>query len=354
MKFHRYRGRALAVAALALAAVLAPISGTPAQAATAVRDAYWVSPQNDLHRLVNGQDVNLQVKVQAGGSPVAVHHRATGTTQAVFVAPDRRLRTYRAGTDSSLGGTSAFVSDLSTPAVASDGTNPVVAFRGTNGRLWVVGQDNLARDTGGLVEQDTSPAITVAGDWRWVLFVNQEDGLLWRFAWRESPSGPADASFEYVSAGFGMDRGSIPSISQNNGALRPFIAFRARGATRHLWWIDRNNVGHNTGIQLSASDDPVIVKLPNGQPLIAYRDGGNGLLYSLNPVTNVRQLIGNGLGVSAGSSPSLSAATTGSTGFVAAFSSNGGYTLWTVDESGHQIHYGFRIRIGSTPAVLAR
>lgn len=348
MNSHRHLGRLLAVAALALATVLAPVPGPAAQAATAVREAYFVAPDNTLRRLVNGQNVNTGLLVRTGTSPVAVHHPQTGTTEAVYVTSEGRLAAFRAGSFTYVGG-GPYVRAGTSPTVTTSGSKAVVAYhRAGDSHLVTIDENGKVRDSGIETMPQSSPAISVEGPWRYVVF-NGRDGYLWRFTWVDIP-GDQRMELERVPGQHQVAAGSTPTVS-GTSKLRAYIAFRSTG-NNELWYVDRNKVSHHTGIILAPGSSPVMATTGNGRPVIAYQ-GTDKLLRALDVQTFTTKFIGNGLGLGVNTSPSLSAGS-GQANYVASFSSEGGNTLWTVDESGNQIHYGFPVRAGSSPAVVAR
>jgi hypothetical protein len=125
------------------------------------------------------------------------------------------------------------------------------------------------------------------------------------------------------------------------------IAFQAAGLGT-LWYVDRNNIGHDTGIKMAAGTSPAIAELDNGHAEIVFKRDSDGLLWRLDPGFDLR-FAANGLGVAAGTSPSITAQDNGR--FAIAFQAAGFGDLWTVDSDNLGRDTGLTMQLGTSPSI---
>ncbi|GAB3248978.1 hypothetical protein [Kineosporia babensis] len=352
MKIHRYRGRVLILLALMLAAVLAPIGVSPAQAA-GITEAYFVAPDNTLRRVIGGTNVDTGFLVRGGGGgPAVVRHPGNGLVEAIFADGNGVLRSVGTHTGARLVAGGPGVKYYTKPAVASIGTKPVIAFhRSFDSHLVVVDESDRMMDTGFVVQAGTSPAITVEGPWRMVVFTNDADGHLWSFNWRETSSGRQTQRYKF-GGGLGAAPASSPSIVAVT-STNTIGTFRANG-TNTLFFVDRSGVGRAMRATVANGTDPVITRQRNGEPVIVFQNAGDNLLWSLKPETGVFKRLGNGLGIDHTSTPAIAPGVS-ENGFALVFNANQVNTFWTVDDAaGTQKNHGFIVRPGSTPGVAGK
>ncbi len=269
-------------------------------------------------------------------------------------------------------------------AIVKPGTTPVsvklqhynnqyeTAFVGTDNALWLIDPHGTPRHAdGGLgVAPGTSPSIAAgtAGGYE-VAFHAYGTDLLWAYkgsgvldtadaggapvtgaqkvAANSSPSVTALTSGLYEIAyvgqdgalyeaggavtrragnGLGVAPGTSPSIAAGSGGGYQ-IAWNA-SSTNLLWTIDQNNVGtpDKNSLTLKPGTSPSEVWLAAGGYEVAFTYS-DGLLWFAGAAGSFRAA--NGLGVAAGTSPSLVAGVKGQD-FKVAFHASGSNHLWTV------------------------
>lgn len=333
------------VAATLLA--LSPVSTPPAYAdSTAVSAMFY--EQAASHRLwLIGRDrvpTDAGVGVAPDSSPAGV--QAPGSTDMVVFKRDSDGLLWEIGLGHVLHrvGTGFGVAAGTSPAVTRRGTSNVIAFQAAGtGNLWYVDDaDQVPHDTGIKMAPGTSPAITTtnAGSGVAIVFKNNADGLLYRL----------DPGFDlrFAGNGLGVAAGTSPSIAPSTLAGHFEVAFQANGSG-DLWWVDENNIGHDTGIKMAPNTSPAIALLDNGQVEIAFKRDSDGLLWTFNPATGPL-MAANGLGVAAGTSPAITQMTGGR--FAIAFQAAGFGDLWIVDANNTGRDTGVTVQPGTSPTII--
>jgi len=333
------------VAAIVLA--LSPV-GTPAAYADSTAVAAIFYEQAGSHRLWRiGPDrvpTDTGVGVAADSSPAGV--QAPGSTSMVVFKRDSDGLLWEIGLGHVLRriGSGFGVAAGTSPAVTRRGTSNVIAFQAAGtGNLWYVDDvDQIPHDTGIKMAPGTSPAITTtnAGSGVAIVFKNNSDGLLYRL----------DPGFDlrFAANGLGVAAGTSPSIAPSTIAGRFEVAFQAAGSG-NLWWVDENNLGHDTGIKMAPNTSPAIALLDNGQVEIVFKRDSDGLLWRFDTANGPR-LAANGLGVAPGTSPAITQMTNGR--FAIAFQAAGFSDLWIVDANNNGRNTGVTVQPGTSPTII--
>ncbi|GIM93513.1 hypothetical protein [Paractinoplanes toevensis] len=223
-------------------------------------------------------------------------------------------------------------------AVASSGAWRI-AFQANDGKLWTRSSTGAAGQagTGHLVAPHTSPSIVALPNGAFQVAYQTADAVLGLVAADGTVSG----------LGLGMAAGTSPSMAAN-AAGDWTIAFVANDGK--LW--TRTSAGTagpvGAGHPVAAGTSPSAVALPDGGFEIAYQTA-DGLLGTVAPSGAVTGL---GLGMAAGTSPSIAAR---AGGWQIGFQANDG-TLWTRTSAGAASRATGAARTmmpGSAPSVIA-
>jgi hypothetical protein len=164
------------------------------------------------------------------------------------------------------------------------------------------------------------------------------DGLLWEL------TGSDD--LRMAANGLGIEPGTTPAVASLPGGKK-MLAFHAWGL-HTLWYVDANNVGHDTGIKLAPGTSPAIVAWGDGGYRIAYVNAADGLLWELPPAGGP-YYAGAGFGVAPGTSPA--ATYIPGVGPQLAFHAAGWNTLVYVDANNVGHNTGIAMGTGVSPAM---
>jgi len=231
------------------------------------------------------------VRVAAGTSP-AIVALPGGVFTIVFTRADDGLLWERSPNGSFFFAANGLgMAPGTSPAIAALPTGGfAIAFQAAgSGNLWYVDQNNVGHDTGWPVAAGSSPAIAGLPNGFTIVFRRAADGLLWERS--------VNGSFFYAGAGFGIAPGTSPDVvALATGGFA--IAFHASGADT-LWYVDANNVGHNTGIRMGPNTSPTLTAGWYGWWQAAFQDDTHHLLI----VDNTNQVYDPHLDLAPGSTP---------------------------------------------------
>jgi hypothetical protein len=283
------------------------------------------------------------MNVAAGSSPVSV------------ARPDGSVVVFKRDTDGALwelatGGTPKRLGNGlgmavgTSPAAAAVGGSVVTAFQASgSGNLWYVSDgEGQGHDTGIKMAAGTSPSITAkpSGSGLEIVFTAASDGLLYRL----------DPGFDlrYVANGLGVAPGTSPVIAAPVNAYGKFeIAFQAAGSG-NLWYVDEDNVGHDTGIKMAPGTSPGIAVQPGGSHyVIVFKKNADNMLWEFGPY--YLRYAANGLGVAPNTSPVVATMADGS--YAIAFNAAVTNDLWTVDANNVGRDTGVSMQPGTSPSI---
>jgi hypothetical protein len=306
----RIRGgprKAAATAALALGAtgLLAVAPSAQAALSAGLPTVAWVSPSGDLLEVSNtGVPMTVPGLIPAAGtSPATTPWAAGGRAVAVHAAFTNTLQFV----------TPSAVAPIDTGAVMAPGASPAVA-----------GLPNL--QNGGGAEA------VFAGS----------DGFL-----REANLAPGTTVAFAGGGPLGVAPGTDPAVAADtsNGFE---VAFHANGEDT-LWWIDRSNVAHDSGIKIAAGTSPSITELQGtANYLIAFVRGTDKLPVVLDPATGSVTAF-RGETVAAGSQPTIR--DTGAASYTVAFVGGDDHALWRATSGGFSTALNIPIAAGTSPSI---
>jgi hypothetical protein len=212
-----------------------------------------------------------------------------------------------------------------------------IAFQANTGALWTRSHDGSAGPVSGpRMALGTSPSIVALPSGGYRIAYQGINGMLHTVS----------ASGVTTDLGLGMAAGTSPSIAmQSDGQWR--IAFQAN--TGALWTrsLDGSEGPVPGNRMMWPGTSPSIVALPTGGYQIAYQSS-DGILHTVSPAGVTTSL---GLGMAAGTSPSIAAQ---GTGWRIAFQANTGM-LWTrnSDVTGGPVAGNRAVRRYTSPSVAA-
>ncbi|GAA1649840.1 hypothetical protein [Actinoplanes couchii] len=317
---------------------------SPARAASdAAFDSYYV--QNATRRLWRlGPDkvpYDTGMNVAAGSSPASVRYY-TGSTVVFKRDTDGALWAWNTTAGPKLLGNGLGMAVGTNPAVALDGGTVVTAFQayGT-GNLWYVSSNQTTgHDTGIKMATGSSPSIVTTPNGIQIVYTGS-DNTLYRLKPGSTPT--------TVANGLGVASGTSPAVAAApDGGGNVEIAFQAYG-TGNLWYVDENNIGHDTGIKMAPGTSPsVAAKSGGSRYVIVYKRNSDGMLWRMDPGYDSRY-VAAGLGVAANTSPVVTGLTDGRFGI--AFNAAATNDLWTVDADNVGRDTGVTMLPGTSPAV---
>ncbi|SDT75016.1 hypothetical protein [Actinoplanes derwentensis] len=324
--------------------LLAPVVTGPAHAASdAVFDSYYV--QNATHRLWRlGPDkvpYDTGMTVAAGSSPASVQV-SHGSTVVFKRDTDGALWEWNTEAGPKLLGNGLGMAVGTRPAVALDGVYVVTAFQayGTGNLWYVYSNQSTGHDTGIKMAAGSSPSIVTTSNGIQIVYTGS-DNALYRLRLGSTPT--------YVANGLGVAPGTSPLVAASpDGGGKFEIAFQAYG-TGNLWYVDENDIGHDTGIKMAPGTSPSIAAKSGGSRyVIVYKRNSDSMLWRMDPGYDSRY-VAAGLGVAPNTSPVVTGLTDGTFGI--AFNAAVTNDLWTVDAGNVGRDTGVSMQSGTSPAV---
>ncbi|MHA6759553.1 hypothetical protein [Streptacidiphilus sp. PAMC 29251] len=215
-----------------------------------------------------------------------------------------------------------------------------IAFHAQGDQLWTYNSATgpAPNREGFGVMANSSPSVTALSNGGFQVAFAGSDGFLWEYG---------AAAERRVGAGLDVAPGTSPSIAAaSSGGYE--IAFHALGD--QLWTVD-DNVGHPNpdGFHVLTATSPSVTSLPSGGYQIAFVGLYDSLLWEAGTAGDFRASAG--LGVAAGTSPSITAGPYG-VGYEIAFHAQGDH-LWSVtpDNVGHDL--GTALSAGTSPTIAS-
>jgi hypothetical protein len=197
----------------------------------------------------NNQGHDTEWQIKAGTSPVIAAQG--GSFVVVFVGTDGLLHRYTPEGGLGWVGNGLGTAPGTSPSIAGlPNGQYAIAFKANGSNtLWYVDENNQGHDTGKKIAAgSSSPAIAASTGGYTIVFQNAADNLLWKRT--------ASGSYDYVGNSLGNAAGTSPDIApQWNGGV--MVAFHANGSD-HLWYVDGNNLGHDTGEHMAAGANPSV------------------------------------------------------------------------------------------------